>query len=422
MLYDQSQLATVYLEAWQVTKDKLYARIARETLDYVLRDMHDPSGGFHSSEDADSEGEEGLFYTWTIEEFYKALSKEDADRAIDFYRASSAGNFEGRNILLPIDERMEYAQSQCVIPESFSDDMDGINDLLRQYREKNHPRPRRDNKVLTAWNARMISAFCKGAQTLGDERYARAASDAAEFLLSKRTEDGALPRGWIRTEDGQERISGPGFLEDYAELALALTDLYETTFEMKWIDHSDAIVKEMIDRFALEDGGFAYGGSQDAPMLEGRAPAADDATPSPNASAALALLRLGHLLDNKEMIAKGEETLIAFSHELKQRPAQHLDLLIAAELALHQINKVAIVTSGDRNNMNPMLKTVRAKFRPDTIVGASLNYEEDARRLSLFEYRAPIEGKPTAYFCKGYTCLRPATTIEGLENLLDDSQ
>ncbi len=422
MLYDQSQLAIGYLEAWQVTHNKLYARIARETLDYVLRDMRDPSGGFHSSEDADSEGEEGLFYTWTIDEFYEALNREDADRAIEYYRASSQGNFEGRNILLPIDARTEYAQSMCVIPESFSDDLDGINDLLRKYREENRPRPRRDNKVLTAWNARMISAFSKGAQILDDERYANAAADAATFLLSNRTDDGAIPRAWIRTEDGLERLSGPGFLEDYAELALALIDLYETTFDTKWIDQSEAIINEMIDRFALESGGFAYGGSQDAPVLQGRAPAADDATPSPNASAALALLRLGALLDDKDMIAKGEQTLIAFSGQLQQRPAQHLDLLIAAEFALHQVNKVAIVGNGEWTELKPMLQTARKEFRPDTLIGASLNYEKDAKRLPLFEYRAPIDGKPTAYYCEGYTCRRPASTPRELENLLDDSQ
>ena len=412
MLYDQAQLAVSYLEAFQLTRRPLFASVARGVLDYVLRDMTDAEGGFYSAEDADSaphdspesEKREGALYVWNWEELRQRLGDEEAARFAKHYGVEVEGNvvqdphgeFIGQNIL--------YEREPC--SDGSLERAKGILLAARNQR----PKPHRDDKILTAWNALMVSAFAKGAQVLGEERYAQAALRAADFLLSRmwNPATGQLLR---RYRHGEAAIAG--FLDDYAFLVLALIDLYETDFNLRWLEFAVAVAESMIRRFEDPSGGaFFSAPPEDSALVLRLKDDYDGAEPSGNSAAALALLRLAEFTGRADFRRSAHRTLEAFAKRLTELPFSLPQMLVAYQLSLAPPQHA--VLTGDRADaaVQSMLRRLHAEFavhRTLILLDTEPARERFAEWLPFTREMRPLNGRPAAYICRNCACDLPVT-------------
>jgi uncharacterized protein len=405
MLYDQAQLAISYLEAFQITRDPFYAKIARSTLDYVLRDMTDPQGGFYSAEDADSvidpanpkEKGEGAFYIWSaaeLKEFMHFASIYGVEQNGNVHD-DPHGEFAGKNILYsrePLDDAAEA-------------ELQPAKTALLAIRSR-RVRPHLDDKILTAWNGLMISAFAKGAQVLDERRYLSAAQRAANFILARmyNAESGVLQR---RYRDGEAAIAG--FLDDYAFFIGALLDLYETDFDPVHVETAMALTDKMRELFEDQaDGAFFSTAVGDSSLVLRMKDDYDGAEPSGNAVALIDLLRLAHLTDRAEYRVAAERTLRALGSKISQQAVALPQMLVGLDYALGPRREV--VLAGDAE---AFLRHVRARFLPHTIT-----LRTDALFFSAAANMREIDGKATAYVCEDYTCRLPTNVLATLDELL----
>ena len=414
MLYDNALLAHLYLEAFQATGKLFYRRIATETLDYVLRDMQDDAGGFHSSEDADSEGQEGRFYLWTLDAIYSALGSDDGELACDYYGVNADGNFETHE---PYHKGQSILHIESPATPNSEWDLDTWRTKLLAIRNM-RVRPNCDDKVLTSWNALMISAFALGAQVTGDSRYGEAAKRAGHFLLTCQIRDGSLLRSFRK---GESRL--PGYLDDYACTAVALVDLYETTFDLHWIEAAVRLVDTMVAEFWDEDTGCFYATGSAHPNLIARAkPAYDGAEPSGNTMAATALLRLGRLVDNADYIHKAERVLEGYSEVMAQHPLAYLRMIAVSECVLRDSIEIAIIGAIDSVETKDLLRIIHSRFIPNkTVVAvdpASPSASDSVTHIPVLQGKTLATEKPAVYLCKAHTCQPPVTTPGQLEKLL----
>ncbi|HEV2875382.1 MAG TPA: thioredoxin domain-containing protein [Thermoleophilaceae bacterium] len=392
MLYDNALLARAYLHGWQVTGDDLFRTVAEETLDWALREMRAPEGGFFSALDADSEGVEGKFYVWTVEEMRSALGDDpDADEATAWFGATDRGNFEGRNI-----------------PVRGPGVPDRLGDWRRSLYEVRAKRvwPGLDDKRLTSWNALMISALAEAGAVLERREYLDAAARCADFLLgSLRDGDGRLLRTW---KDGEARLNA--YLEDHAYLLEALLTLYESTFEPRWFAEARALADTMIERFADEEnGGFFETSSDHERLLARRKDLEDHPIPSGNASAAYGLLRLA-ALTGEHPYEERAVSVLRLLHELAPKHPQAFGhLLQAMDFHLATVKEVALV--GD--DLHPLERVVRGEFRPHVVVAGGAPHG-----VPLLQDRPPVDGRAAAYVCERFACKAPVTEPEELERLL----
>jgi hypothetical protein len=392
MLYDNALLARAYLHGWQVTGDELFRRVAEETLDWTLREMRADEGGFYSALDADSEGVEGKFYVWTVEEMRDALSGEpDADEAIAWFGATDRGNFEGRNI-----------------PVRGPGAPDRLGEWRRRLYEVRAKRvwPGLDDKRLTSWNALMISALAEAGAVLERRDYIEAARGCAEFVLgSLRDEEGRLLRTW---KDGEARLNA--YLEDHAYLLEALLTLYESTFEPRWFGEARALADTMIERFADEEnGGFFETSSDHEQLLARRKDLEDHPIPSGNASAAYGLLRLAALTGEHTYESRAVSVL-RLLHELgPKHPQAFGHLLQAMDFHLASVKEVALVGE----DLHPLERVVRGEFRPHLVVAGGV-----PDGVPLLQDRPPVDGRAAAYVCERFACKAPVTDPVELERLL----
>jgi uncharacterized protein len=392
MLYDNALLARAYLHGWQVTGTDLFERVCRETLDWALREMRAPEGGFYSALDADSEGVEGKFYVWTQDEVRSALGA-DGEAAIAYFGMSAQGNFEGRNI--PV--RASADQPPPNLPE--------LRERLYEVRAK-RVWPGLDDKRLSAWNALMISALAEAGAALGEPRYLDAARDCAEFVLTAmRDDEGRLLRTF---KDGRAHLNA--YLEDHAFLVEALLTLYESTFDPRWFAAAREIADQMIERFADEErGGFFETSSDHEQLVARRKDLEDNPIPAGNSSAAYGLLRLAALTGEYEYERRAEGVL-RLLHEIAERhPQAFAHLLQALDFRLAQTREVALA-GGDTAELE---RVVRSKFRPHIVLAGG---EPDG--VPLMEGRTPVDGRPAAYVCEQFSCRRPVTEPGELEALL----
>ena len=408
MLYDQAQLAISYLEAFQITREETLARAARRTLDYVMRDMTAPEGGFFSAEDADSASEaarpneksEGAFYIWSYQEVVALLGEERAQKFARRYGMKPEGNvdndphheFTGRNILFLSDTGTEVA---------------GAEEILFEARNK-RPRPHLDDKVLTSWTGLMISAFAKGAAVLDEPVYELAARRAADFLLgTARQSDGALLR---RFRQGDAAI--PGMLDDYAFFVQGLLDLYEAGFEFRYLDVAIAIAQKQ--REILEDpaGGFFSSSHEDASRLMRMKDDYDGAEPSGNSVTLMNLLRLHRITGRAEFEISARKLIATFQPKLSAMPVAMPQMLAAAEFDMAPPRE--IVVAGDRSSR--MLRLLREKFDPNRI----LLYAEP-KTAEFNPAITDMSARPDAtaiYLCENFTCRQPVTREDELAALL----
>jgi hypothetical protein len=420
MLYDNAQLAQVYLEAFQATGKSLYRRVAQDTLDYVLRDMQAPEGGFYASEDADSEGREGQFYLWTRREIDSVLGS-DAEFFCTYYGVKETGNFPshesyhaGQNILFV---PKPPGTTGAVVEERLANARNRLVDVRKQ-----RVRPGLDDKLLTSWNALMITALARGAQVLGEPRYREAAERAARRILGDRTREGRLLH---MDNAGEDRV--PGFLDDYALMANALVDLYEATFDAVWIAEAERLAREMMEQFGDPSGaGFFFAGPHHQHLLLRTKPLIDGQEPSGNSAAALALLRLANYTGDETFADHGRQVLESSAEALAQLPQAHLKMLIALDYFLEPACEVVLAGERGSPGMDALLGALHGVFLPNKAVAladASSGAEPSTRPIPFTEGKTMLEERATAYVCRNHTCGPPVFTPEALgEQLADENQ
>jgi len=409
MLYDQALMAIAYTEGHQATGKEEYARTAREILDYVLRDMTSPQGGFFSAEDADSEGEEGKFYVWTAEELKETLDKEEFKLFIRLFDVHESGNFEkGGNILRLRSSLCDAASVLKISEQDLYDQLEKIGAKLFLARVK-RVHPLKDDKILTDWNGLMIAALAKAAQALPeakDDKYARAATKAADFILKEmQTGEGRL----LHRYRGEAGISAN--LDDYAFLIWGLIDLYETVFDAKYLKAALQLNQTMMQHFWDKDQGGFFFSADDAKALPLRKKEFyDGAIPSGNSIAMLCLLRLMHLSGGTELEEWAWDLARSFAAAGEQ-PLGHSMLLSSLDYALGPASEIALLGSLQDAGITRMLQALRSRYLPNKSV--VLVCKEEIGVIAPFTKNlARVEGKTTAYVCTDHVCSLPVTSPE----------
>jgi uncharacterized protein len=410
MLYDNALLARAYLHGWQVYRHQRYRRACEQTLDWALREMRGPEGGFFSALDADSEGEEGRFYVWTPEQIRAVLSDPERGEAnrlnfssrqieklMQFYGVSEGGNFEGRNILY---------LAQGIDAE----DPEGLEEMRRALYEARAKRiwPELDDKRLTAWNALMIAALAEAGAVLERDDYLEAARACADFIWNElRDAEGTLLRTY---KDGRAQLNA--YLEDHAFLLEALLTLYEASFETVWFERARGLADTLLARFADDErGGFFSTSADHESLIARRKEIGDHPIPSGNSAAAFGLLRLSALSGERAYAGAAEDVFRLFSGPAGNHPEAFGHLLRAIDFHLAATKEVALV--GD--DLAELVATVRAAFRPHQVLaGGPTGSEQPA----LLANRPTVDGQPAAYVCEGFTCKQPVTDAGSLTALL----
>lgn len=402
MLYDNAQLVPCYLDAWLLTRRPHYARIAKETLDFVLRELSLPGGGFCAAFDADSEGEEGKFYVWTPAEIRAVVGMFDGLRACSLLEVSDAGNFEHGQSVLRLEQPIE-----------------ALDEADRALLERVYPQlyaaraqrvwPGRDDKIVVAWNGLMIAALARGATALNEPRYAEAAARAADFILSTLLVDGRLHRTWL---DG--RLGPAGCLDDYADLVHGLIELHQATQELRWLGHALSLADQMVARFWDEsDGAFFYTAHDAEALLLRSKKLIGGAEPSGNGMAAWALSRLAVLSDRRDLGEKADRILRAYRSVLDRAPGALGYEAIAAAWRTATVHEIGVVGP----DPGPMLAALRARPLPLAVIATT----QDATLLPWMEGKTPIQGQTAAYVCRNYACLAPVTTPAALIAAVEDT-
>ena len=413
MLYDNALLAVAYLEGYQATGEALYARVVEETLSYVMREMTSPEGPFYSTQDADSEGEEGKFYVWSAQEIEQVLGKERADVFTYVYDVTPEGNWEGKNILHRTRTNEQDAR-MLRLPEPelrrLLEESKGELVAVRSRRVW----PGRDEKVLTSWNALMISAFAKAAQVLGNPDYSAHAVKAADFVLrSMRAPDGRL----LRTYSAGSKPKLNGYLEDYAFLLDAVISLYEATFDARWIEAALGLAKVLIDEFWDEaEAGFFYTGRSHEALIARTKDPHDSSIPSGNSVAVLALLRLAKLTGQQDFLVKGEATLRLFRGLMAASPIAAGQMLVALDFHLGPVQEFAVVGDLANEETRRALQVIRGRFLPNAVVAAKLGDKGDSSLPLLAD--KTTRGPVTTYICQNFACQAPLVGVEALEAAL----
>jgi uncharacterized protein len=406
MLYDNAQLIRVYLHAFQVTGDKFFKKIAVETLDYVRREMLDEHGGFYSTQDADSEGVEGKFFVWTPKEVAEVLGEKKAKIFCDYYDVSARGNFEEKNILnIKGDARNKIGLSD-----------DDLKELLERGRKKlfekreKRIKPGRDEKVLTAWNGLMLSAFAEAGAVLNEDEYLSIARRNAEFIWNELQQNGRLLRTW---KEGTAKLNG--YIEDYANVADAFIELYQATGELGYLINARTLVDEMITEFWDEEhGGFFFTSNDHEELIVRDKDFFDNATPSGNSVAADVLLRLSRFFDDERYERFAVTVLRLCASQIKRYPQGFGRALSAMEFHLSQTKEIVVLGPTG----NDLERAINSLYTPDAVVALSHADETNSLSIPLLKDRHSLGGLPTAFICESFVCQKPVTTVAELRQQL----
>jgi uncharacterized protein YyaL (SSP411 family) len=433
MLYDQAQLAIAYLNAFQITRDSLFEKTARNILDYVRRDMTSKEGGFYSAEDADSlieqgktDHAEGAFYVWSKDEIDRLLGADRA-KVFDYHFGVEAngnapedpqGEFKNKNILIQRHDVTNTARKFSLTKEKAEQLLGEGRKILLGARAK-RPRPARDDKIVTAWNGLMISAFARAAQLLDDPWYLEAANKAADFVAQQlyRAETNTLTRSY---REGASEVNG--FASDYAFLIQGLLDLYETSFDVGRLEWAMKLQQRQDELFRdSKDGGYFSTSGKDSDVLLRMKEADDTAEPSPNSVTALNLLRVGYMLDQNEARQHAEGTLKIFAKQLEAAPSSMPQMLVALSWSRSKPKQVVIAGKADNAATQAMLREVHRHFVPHEVLiladgGSGQQFFAD--RVEFMKSVDRIDNKPTAYVCENFVCQLPTTDVKKLAELL----
>jgi uncharacterized protein len=402
MLYDNALLSRLYLHYFQVSQSPLARETAEGILDYVLREMTDPAGGFYSTQDADSEGHEGKFFVWDIDEIKLVLGEADSPSFISHYNVTPAGNFEGKNIL-NVNPSLEPAS-----PET--------RRKLFEVREQ-RIKPDRDEKIITAWNGLMLASFAEAGVILDRPDYTETARRNADFILTKLQRNGLLLRTY---KDGVAKFNA--YLEDYAFFIEGLVTLYETTGEFRWLKEALALTDRMIEEFWDEEGGgFYFTGRSHEELIVRSKDYFDNATPSGNSVAAGVLLRLAILANNEKYRELAERLLGEIADSVRRYPSGFGYALSAIDFLLSQPKEIAIVGKY-ATDIKPLLQETWRKYLPNKVIAPGfIDQTAAAEVVPLLQNRPLLGGVATAYVCQDYTCKQPVTSPEALATQLQSA-
>jgi uncharacterized protein YyaL (SSP411 family) len=401
MLYDNAQLALVYLHAYQLTNDSAFREVCEATLDFVLRELTHPEGGFYSSLDADSEGEEGKYYLWTPQQVLAALPVEDdAELFMAAYGVSQNGNFEGRNIL-----RLSLTAEQLAL--QFHLELNSIPTRLTSLRMRllslrnSRVRPGTDDKVLVSWNALMLTVFAQAGKALGRQDYSQAATSNARFILEHLFADGRLLRSWRQGVAKQA-----AFLEDYTGLACALLSLYQSDPDPHWYQSAMALHEQLLEHFSDPSGGFFDTPDDHEALLYHPKDLQDNATPSGNALAAMLLLKLSTFEGRSNWRELAEKMLSSNLGMMLRYPSAFAQWWCAADFAIRPIRAVAILGDLNDHAAQHLLQPLWSAYQPHLVLAAS-PYPPPAGSPALLIDRPLLNGLPTAYVCQDFVCQQP---------------
>ena len=435
MLYDQAQLVNSYLDLYQITKDPLYGAVVNEVLDYVLRDMTGAGGGFFSAEDADSprpenpeESGEGAFYVWSKKEILGVLGDEAGDLFCYYYGVEEAGNapfdpqneFTGKNILY-------VAQSLAETSRKFGKSEDAARLILERSRKQlfdvraRRPRPHLDDKILTAWNGLMIGALAHASQVLDEPRYLQAAQRSAEFIFEHLYDPNSrtLRR---RYREGEAKYEA--HLDDYAFLTQGLLDLYEASLDFTWLQKAVDLTTSELELFwDHEHGGFFDTSGKDSSILTRLKEQYDGAEPTGNSVAAMNLLRLSEMTDNREWRTKAGQTISVFAGSLEAQPVVMPQMVAALDFSINKPKQIIIAGRHEDAETKKLLKEVFGRYLPNKIIlfaDGAVQQKKLAAYLPFLATLSMVNGKPTAYICQDYVCQLPTSDLAIVAKLLDE--
>jgi len=410
MLYDNALLTRAYLHAWQVTRNPFYKQIVEETLGFIANEMTHPQGGFYSSLDADSEGEEGKFYTWSLEEIRNTL-KKDSDLFEAAYGVTANGNWEGKTVLQRVINNTTLAARFQLDEEIVQTKLAESHSRLYSARAK-RIRPATDDKVLTAWNGLMLAAIAEAARTFAETdvktgNILTMATRNADFLLTHLRPNGELKRSWRNGKTTNEV-----FLEDYAALILGLLELYQTDFNPRWFHAAKELTDEMIENFSDSKGGFFDTKKSSTALLFRPKDIQDNATPSGNALACEALIKMAAYTGEGHYRDLAEKSLEAMAALVHRYPLGFGKWLTAAQLATGTLKQVVIVAEAGDPNFQRLLQATRSVYAPNSVTAASSTSKSES--LALLQNRSIVNERATAYICEGFICNQPTNETDAL--------
>lgn len=417
MLYDQALLAIAYTDALLATGKARYARVISEIFEYVMREMKSPEGGFYCAEDADTEGKEGLFYSWTPEQVSKVIGKEAGEVFCRAYGITREGNFEEGMSIPHVPKPIEE------LAVELGTGLQELESMLEESRQKlfaareSRPHPFKDDKILLSWNGLMIAALAGASRALGDISYAAAAKEAADFALATmRTGSGRLLRRYRQGE-----VAYPAYADDYAFLIWGLIELYETLFEVKYLAEAVRLQEDMVAIFGGQEGGFYYSGNDGEKMIVRAKTADDGATPSSNSVAALNLLRLAGMTGNPAWEEQADRLIKAFAGQVSLIPYAHTHFLQAVDFAIGPA--LEIIIAGDPRSAvtQEMISTVNSLYLPNRVLLLKRGGQAGDELSEVAPFTRAMhagESGPAAFVCKNFKCERPTGNPAELERLI----
>jgi uncharacterized protein YyaL (SSP411 family) len=427
MLYDQALLAMAYTEAYQVTRDEMFRRTACEIFNYIMRDMKSMAGAFYSAEDADTEGEEGKYYLWKLEEIEELLEPPEAELAAKIFRVEKAGNFvdqmkgrkTGFNILHMEKPAHELAPSLSISEESLRQRLAAIRLKLFSTRES-RTRPHKDDKILTDWNGLMIAALAKGAQVFADTAYLKAAQNGLNFIIKNMREiDGRL---FHRHREGESGIAAN--LDDYAFLIWALIECYEASFDIAYLKRALGLQEDLTKHFwDKEQGGYYFTPDDGENLILRQKDIYDGAIPSGNSVAMLNLVRLSRLTGNHELEAQAAAIGRAFAGHVQRVPSRHSCFMMAMGFLVYTAFEIVITGAPEDEDTEEMIRAIRRQYLPNAVV--LLRPPDDAVASQITGIAPftkdlnPVQDRATAYICRNFACHRPTTDVHEMLRLLN---
>ncbi|RMG85512.1 MAG: thioredoxin domain-containing protein [Chloroflexi bacterium] len=398
-----------------MTKESFHRAIAEDIYDYILREMTDPEGGFYSATDADSEGVEGKFFVWSKAELEEILG-DDAPIAIEYWGITTRGNFEGHNILHVPNDAETVAERLPISFDELQKRLAHIKDKLFAARTQ-RVAPSLDDKILASWNGLMLASLAEAARVLKREDYLIAAERAGEFILNHMTTDeGRLFRSYR-----QGRVRFNAYLEDYANVIDAMLELYQTTFDMRWYRAAVRFADFVLEHFQAKDGGFFDTSDDHEKLIVRPRNLQDNATPSGNAMMAKQLLRLAAYTGDSRYDDAARGTLAKLTEAIRQYPQAFGEALNAIDSLISGITEVALVGNPTEPPMRAFLDILSASYRPNTVIALARDDTPGEAEIPLLSYRTRVDGLPTAYVCRQFTCKMPVTEVEALQTQLNES-
>jgi uncharacterized protein YyaL (SSP411 family) len=415
MLYDNAQMIRIYAQAYRITQEPLFKSVVDETVDYLLREMLHSEGGFYSTQDADSEGEEGKFFVWTTEEINRFIGEEKAEIFCRIYDVSDEGNFEGKNILHPI---LTIEQAS----KFFRMDRSEINALVADAKQKlftereKRIKPFRDEKIIAAWNGLTLSGLAEAIKVSNNPACVAAVKHTIEFIFSKMFRDGFLLHTY---KDGQAKLLG--YLDDYAFVAMGLLDVYEAIFDRSALERSIQLTDIMLREFWDEkDGAFFYTGKSHEPLISRTKPVFDGSIPSGNAMATQLLLRLFHITANDDYPKRAEKVLRSYYDAMESQPFGFAHMICALDFYLNKPKEVVLVGKNGDPQTAALVREIHKLYLPNKVLQL-VDPNESLEKISpLVQGKSQINGKPTAYVCSDFTCSAPVTSWNELKQLLEN--